>query len=205
MKSSIIIWFLIPVLAFSQVSQELDFIAPFSDGLAAVKSGDSWGFINESGTMVIPFRSDLVLTKSERQNYPVFKNNRCLISELRNGVRYFGYIDDSGKTVIKPQFLNASNFSNNKALALNILKEQVGNNDVLGKRVVDYRYFEVVINHSGDVECYLNPKGTHVVLDRNHLKKTPVITSRKISENLYAVRTAEEKWKLVSINDKTMF
>ena len=205
MKKLLVFWLIIPLLSFAQITEELDFIAPFNDGLAAVQKGDSWGFINESGTLVIPFRKDLVLTKSNKNKYPIFKNNRCLISETKNGITYFGYIDTKGKTVIAPQFLNATNFNNGKAVALHILKENIGDNTIIGKKVVYYRYFEVVIDPNGKVVTYLNPKGINIVLDKEYLKTPPEITSKKISDNIYAFPTVTKKWKLVFINEETAF
>ena len=204
MKKLLVFWLLIPVLSFAQITEDLDFISPFNDGLAAVQKGDSWGFIDESGTLVIPFRKDLVLT-SDHGKYPIFKDNRCLISETKNGISYFGYIDANGKTVIAPQFLNATNFNNGTAVALNILKEEIGDNTILGKRVVYYRYFEVIIDLNGRVGTYLNPKGINIVLDKKYLKTPPEITSKKISDNIYAFPTETNKWKLVFINKETAF
>lgn len=205
MKNLLLIWFIIPVLAFSQVTVDLDFIAPFSDGLAAVQKGKSWGFVNESGILVIPFRNDLVATRSNGVAYPVFQNNRCLISKIKDGITYFGFIDTSGKTVIEPQFLNATNFEDSTAIALNILKEELGDNSILGKHVVYYRYFEVTIDPFGAIGTYLNPKGTSVVLDAKYLNKPPEITSKKLSDQVYAVRTENNKWKIVVVDQETAF
>lgn len=202
MKKLLIILLIIPVITYAQTTELLDFIAPFSDDVAAVKKGDSWGFINEKGAIVINFRDDLVLTEVDGYKYPVFKNNRCLISESKNGITYFGYIDKTGKTVIAPKFLNASNFNNNKAIVLDISKEKLGTNNLLGKNVVNYRYYEVIIDTNGNIEHYLNPQGAHIVLDKKFLRTTPPeITSKRISDNLYAVITENEKWKIVTANN----
>ena len=200
MKKLLIILLLIPVFVSSQTTEELDFIAPFNEGLAAIKKGDSWGFINNQGAVVIPFRDDFVLTEVNGLKYPIFNNNRSLISANKNGIKYFGYIDNTGKTVIKPKFLNATNFDNNKALALYIIKQTIGNNDVLDKNMVNYRYFEVTIDSLGNVENYLNPKGVNIVLDEKYLKSPPAITSRKILTNIYTVMTENMRWKLIKIN-----
>lgn len=201
MKKQLFILLVIPVLAFAQTKEALDFVAPFNDGVSAVKKDNSWGFINDKGDIIIPFRNDLVLTQIDGNNYPVFKNNRCLISEKKEGISYFGYIDKSGKTVIEPSFLNASNFNNSKAIALHIIKEKLGNNDVLGKTIVNYRYYEVTIDVNGNIENYLNPKGLNVVLDKKFLRKPPKITSKIISERIYAVMSENNKWKIVRVDN----
>ncbi|GAA4280963.1 WG repeat-containing protein [Gaetbulibacter aestuarii] len=205
MKNLLLIWLIIPVFAFSQITEDLDFIAPFNDGLAAVQKGKSWGFIDQSGALVIPFRNDLVVSRTNGLLYPVFQNDRCLISTIKDGITYFGFIDTTGKTVIAPQFLNATNFENNAAIALNILKQDLGDNGILGKHVVGYRYFEVVIDPYGNIGTYLNPKGTNMALDKKYLKTPPVITSRQISDQIYAVRTENNKWKLVLVDQETAF
>lgn len=201
MKKQLIILFVIPFFVFSQTKEELDFVAPLNDGVSAVKKNNSWGFINDKGDIIIAFRDDLVLTETDGYAYPIFKNNRCLISEKKEGILYFGYIDKSGKKVIEPRFLNASNFSNNKAIALDIIKEKLGNNDILGKNIVNYRYFEVTIDSNGNVENYLNPKGTNFVLDKKFLRKPPKITSKKISDSMYAVLSENKKWKIVRVDN----
>ena len=50
---------MLPNVFHSQTIKNIDEIAPFSEGLAAVRQGDQWGFINEEGQMVINFRSDI--------------------------------------------------------------------------------------------------------------------------------------------------
>jgi len=131
----------------------------------------------------------------------MFKNNRCLISEIKNGITYFGYIDKTGKTIIAPQFLNASNFYHNKAIALQVLKKELGTSNALGKNLVSYRYFEVTIDANGSVEDYLNPSGVNVVLDKEFLRNPPKITSKQISDNIYAVRGENNKWNIVICNN----
>ena len=165
MKKALITLLLIPVFALAQTNEALDFIAPFNDGVAAIKKDNSWGFINNKGAIIIDFRDDLVLTETDYGSYPVFKNNRCLISEKKDGILYFGYIDKTGKKVIQTKFLNALNFNDNETIALELIKEELGENDVLGKKVVNYRYYEVIIDTNGAIKSYLNPEGINIVLD----------------------------------------
>ena len=199
MKKALITLLLIPVFALTQTLEELDFIAPFNDGVAAIKKDNSWGFINDKGAILINFRDDLVLTETDYGHYPEFNNNRCLISEEKEGILYFGYIDKRGKKVIETKFLNASNFNKNETIALQLIKKELGENDVLGKNVVNYRYYEVIIDTNGAIKNYLNPKGVNVVLDEKFLKKPPKITSKLISDDLFATLNENNKWVLKSI------
>ena len=200
MKKILIILLLLPVFILAQTTEAFDFISPFSNDVAAIKKGDSWGFINDKGIIVIPLRDDLVLTKTNGYKYPIFKNNRCLISEEKEGIKYFGYIDKRGKTVIPAKFLNAYNFNNEEAIVLELIKEELGKNEILGKNIVYYRYYEVVIDCNGINRAFLNPKGVNVVLDKKFLRTIPKITSKRVYDNVYAVLNENKKWTIVTTN-----
>lgn len=200
MKKAVILLLVIaisPFFGYAQSIENVDYISPYHNGLAAIKKDGQWAFINNTGDVVVNYRTDLVLTKSNDGSYPVFNDDRCLIEEKKNGISYFGYIDATGKTIIEPQFLNASNFNNGNALALELIREDVAKNIALDKNIVYYKYFEVIINSNGEVMHYLNPSGVNVVLDRDFLKKPPKITSKRISDNLYAVRNKNKKWTIL--------
>ena len=130
MKKLLIILLIIPVIAYAQTTEQLDFIAPFSDDVAAVKKGDSWEFINKKDTVVIAF------------------------------------------------------FNNNKAIVLEIDKKKLGTNNVLSKDVINYKYYEVIIDSNGNVENYLTSKGPHIALNKKFPKTLPKITSKRISNNI---------------------
>lgn len=193
----LVVLFLIPVFVGAQSIENLDFISPFNDGLSAIKKDNQWAFINQEGAIVINFRNDLVTTKFNDGNYPVFVNNRCLIMKGINGISYFGYIDASGKTIIDTQFLNAQNFQNNEAIVLKLTEEFIGKNDVLGKNIVQYKYYEVIIDTDGNINQYLTPKGFNTVLDKKYIKTPPKITSRRISDNLYAIYGENKNWTII--------
>jgi len=192
---------LIPIFGFTQSIENLDYISPYHNGLAAIKKDGQWAFINKKSDVVVNYRSDLVLTKYKDDSYPIFYNDRCLIESKKNGISYFGYIDTSGTTVIEPQFLNANNFNNGRAIALVIIKENVSKNTALGKNIVYYKYFEVVIDSNGEVKHYLNPSGVNMVLDEEFLRRPPEITSKCISETLYAMKGENGKWNLIETKD----
>ena len=122
MKKLLITLVLIPFLGIAQTLENLDYISPFNDGVAAIKKENEWGFIDQEGKLIVDFRNDLVVTKTDNANYPIFKNDRCLIAHHKNGVLYYGYINKKGVTIITPQFLNATNFNEGKALALTVHK-----------------------------------------------------------------------------------
>jgi hypothetical protein len=183
------------------IAENIDYISPFHNGVSAVKKGNSWGFIDGKGTLVINFRDDLVSTKTSNDNYPIFSNERCLIYNEKEGVPYFGYINKLGKTVIEPQFLNATNFNKNSAIVLELVKEKLGTNELM-KDVVRYDYFEVVIDKNGEIGQYLSEEPIHITLANQNVKNKPVITSKFISDNLIAIWNDTKKWTIKTINEK---
>ena len=190
---------LFPFYGISQTIENIDFISPYNDGLAAIQKGDEWAFINTQGDIVIDFREDLVLTISEDVNYPVFNKDRCLIQEQKEGITYFGFIDKTGEAVIAPQFLNATNFSSNGALVIELVRTELGNNDMLKKPMVNYGCREVIIDANGNIVHYLTKEPRHITLSKDYMVKPPEITSKLISNDVFAVWTNDDKWEIKKI------
>ena len=204
MKKIILLFFvylLTSQLGFTQVLDNLDYVSPLNEGLIAIKKENKWAFIDELGNFKVDFRDDLVLTKTKNNSYPIFKNSRCLISQVKEGITYFGYIDKSGKTIIKPQYLNALNFKNEVAIVLELVKETAGKNELLDKNIVYYKYYEVIIDSFGNVQNYLTNEGTHITLDKRYLKVPPKITSKLITNNLYTIKNKNTKWDIKKIKN----
>jgi hypothetical protein len=202
MKKLIILFsvvLLIPIFGFTQTTKNLDYISPFHDGLAAIEKDGQWAFIDAKGDIVVDFRNDLVTTKLNSEEYPVFMDGRCLIEQKKAGISYFGYIDSTGETIIKPQFLNATNFSKGQAIALELVKEIVGKNQALEKDVVYYKYYEAIIDTTGNIYNYLTQKGINVVLDKDFLRQRPKIDSRQISKDVYAVIDTQNTWSIIKL------
>jgi len=198
-KTAILFWtiFIFPFIGYTQPIEDLDYISPFKDGLAAIKKANQWAFINTDGAIIVNFRDDIESLNTNK-DYPTFNNNRCLITIKKDGISYFGFIDKSGKTVIEPQFLNATNFENGVAFALALEKQELGKNDVLGKTMVSYDYLEVIINTKGEILHDLS-KPNHIILSKKHIKAPPVITSKFISDNLVATMNTDKKWVIQKI------
>ncbi len=199
MKKLLITLILIPFLGTAQILEDLEYISPFNNDVAAIKKGNEWGFIDQDGKIIVDFRNDLVATKTDNATYPIFSNDRCLIAHQKNGVLYYGYIDKTGKIVITPQFLNATNFKYGKALALTVHKETIGYNDIFKKDVVSYHYFEVPIDKNGKTLVHLTQLAIHVSPKDKNDKNPPAITSKLISENLVAVKGSDKKWLIKNV------
>ncbi|WP_299215341.1 WG repeat-containing protein [uncultured Aquimarina sp.] len=198
-------------LSAGQIVENIDEITPFNEELAAVRKGNTWAFINSNGEIVIDYRDDLVWStdvdpKSKKKNlykepiaYPAFYEGRCLIKQMIKGIYYYGYIDKSGKTIIEPEYVNATSFDKGYAIVLKISKEELGKNDLLHKKVVSYSYDEVVIDPSGNTKMYLQGP-EHLVLTKEKMKWRPVIESYLVSSGLVAVKTKNGSWKLKQMN-----
>ncbi len=190
-----------PFVGASQILKNIDEVTPFHEELAAVRKGDKWAFINTKGDIVIDYREDLVKskTKNKTTSYPYFSDGRCLITQKINGIVYFGYIDITGEIVIKPEYLNATNFDNGHAIVLKVSKEELGRNDLLDKKVVSYSYDEIVIDHLGAQKIFLIGP-VHLVYKKDRLRKPPMIQSYFLSPNLVASKSKDSGWQLYTLN-----
>ena len=199
MKTIFLTLLIIPILGIGQTIENIDFVSPFHDGLSAVKKGNSWAFIDQNGSIIIDFREDLVKTKTDGGYYPLFSNGKCIIAQKKDDILLYGFIDKKGNISIEPQFLNVLNFQGNKTLALIVHKETIGFNDIFKKDVVNYHYFEVVIDENGNSLDHLTQLALHISPKYSKSKEPPVITSKFISDNLIAVKSDENKWNLRKI------
>ncbi|MHB1148342.1 MAG: WG repeat-containing protein [Lutibacter sp.] len=184
---------------FSQILTDIDEVYPFQGDLAAIKKGDQWAFITKDGKRAIDFRDDLVLTNkvnapNQTTSYPIFYDGRCLIKKLIANTYYFGFINEKGVEVIKPQFLNATNFSNGYAIVVLAAKDSLGFNQVLKKPIISNYMEEYIIDTSGELVKYLyNPRKN---VPANYKNDIPIIESKFIAPNLVAAKTKSKKWEI---------
>ena len=191
-----IICICINTVGFGQIiATEYDEVSPFIEDLSAVRNGDTWGFINKEGNMAVDFRDDIALSSESLVPYPVFNNNRCLIKRLINNAYYYGYINDKGKEVIPPQYLNASNFKDGYAIVIKLLKDTIGYNEVFKKPLTTYKLEEFIIDVSGETVRYLeNP----IIYIPPKITQTtpPEFHSKFIAPHIVAVQKKNMKWDI---------
>ncbi|OEY73903.1 WG repeat-containing protein [Salegentibacter salarius] len=193
----------IPFVLFAQEPKEFDFVSDQQDGFTAVKQGSNWGFLNTSGELLFELRNDLVANENPKSDkigvagvkYPQLKDERAIIRKQKDGVNYYGFINAEGKTVIEPEFLNVSNFSNGKALALKLEEERLGENQLLGKNVISYKYDVVLIDKTGEVLKYLEGPFP-VAVSEKKLREAPAINAKWVGENVASVKGPNGKWKI---------
>ncbi|MGQ0827405.1 MAG: WG repeat-containing protein [Bacteroidota bacterium] len=87
------------------VTEKYDAAGPFCDGLARVKTGIKWGYIDTTGSVIIP------LKYNEVEN---FKNG---LARVRLGQKW-GLFDNTGKELRKPTFTFIGDFIDGKAKVL---------------------------------------------------------------------------------------
>ena len=191
----------IPILAVAQSINNIDFISPIHNDVSAIQKDGKWGFIDKEGRLIIDFRTDLVTTNTEDGDYPMFNDGRCPIVTIKAGISYFGFIDKYGKTVIEPRFLNCTDFKDGTAIALEVDKKVIAKNTALGKDMVNYKYFEVLIDTNGKITYYLTLDGVNIVLDKDFLRAVPPITSKRITKGLYAVKNEKNLWNIINIKE----
>ena len=188
-----------PIFSFSQEITDLDFISPFHEGLAAIKKDNTWGFIDSKGTLVIDFRTDLVPKEINGEYYPIFSSGRCLIQTEEEGITYFGYIDQTGQTAIAPKFLNATHFNDGLAIIIKLFKDTLGQNNLLDKSMITYKYLELAINPDGETIHYLFDEPTHITLSKDFMNGPPEIKTMILSRSLFAIKNENNTWSLKKV------
>ena len=208
MKNFLFIFFLIlSPLLIAQDLDALDEIAPFSEGLAAVRMGEKWGFIDKDGKLVIDFRDDLVWNIEADPNasdvrgvaYPMFKNGRCMIQAMleEEGIAVYGFINTKGEIVIAPEYLNVTEFNENYAVGILMTKTFRGKNR-FQLNIYQYKFSEVILDTTGDIMLLVTQR-KNILMDARRYEM-PWLTAKYLSKSLMAVRTDQNTWELRKIN-----
>ena len=203
-----IVVFFLPVTIGAQDLKDIDEIAPFSEGFAAIRRGEEWGFINEKGDLVIPFRDDIYWDKNADTSkldlsgvrYPMFKEGRCLISEIvEEGITVVGFMDTDGKVIIEPQFLNIYPFKDGYSTGVLFDKAYKGENEFKLK-IYDLKFFDVLVDTSGHIEEYFERRHNIQMTKRRY--KLPPIMAKRLVGNLVALRSEGDGWEIRKIEYK---
>ena len=208
MKNVLLVFLLIiSPMVLAQELDAVDEIAPFSEGLAAVRVGEQWGFIDKDGKLVIDFRDDLVWNKEADRNasdisgiaYPKFKDGRCMIKDVleEEGIIVYGFIDTKGETVITPEYLNVTEFNENYAMGILLTKTFRGQNR-FQLNIYDYKFSEVILDTSGDIMLLVTQR-QNILMDKRRYE-LPKLTAKYLSKSLMAVKTDKNTWELRKIN-----
>lgn len=199
--TSFIIFLLIPLLSLSQALTGVQEIAPFSEGLAAVKKGEQWGFIDTKGDLIIDFRNDLVWDNTADPSTlgimgiksPSFRQGRCPVKKIEEGIPYYGFIDTSGKLVIDYQFLNVAQYDSGHLTGIIFEKVFRGENEFKLK-VYEYKFHEVLMDTSGKIIEYL-AKPTNIQMTSKRYK-TPWLRTKLLNDNLISIRKEDNSLEI---------
>lgn len=206
MKKSILLVLLVcaPLFTVSQLS-EVDEIASFNEGLAAVRKGNQWGFIDKEGALVIDFRSDLVWNAAAEIGaegikgirHPSFQNGRCMVQKVIEDITVYGFIDTAGKLVVEHKFLNVSPFQDGYTIGIVYEKVFLGKNEIK-LDVFKHKFHEVVMDSSGEILEYLRqPENIQMRKSRYEL---PAMRGRFISKGLIAIRGKDNQYELRTLD-----
>lgn len=193
----------LPFILFAQELTGIDEIAPFSEGLAAIRKGNEWGFINKEGQLVIEFRDDLVWNISANTavndvsgiRFPQFKNGRCMIKKLmeEEEIPTYGFINPEGKVIIEPEYLNLTEFNEGYAVGILVTKDFRGKNN-FQLNIYDYKFSEVLLDTAGDIMLLINKRdGISMSIRRYEL---PELRAKFLSVNTLAVKSPINKWEI---------
>ncbi len=211
MKKSILLWVITAMFVFPVSAQNLehiDEIAPFSEGLAAVRKGNQWGFINEAGVLTIPFREDIYWNENADSSrtdvlsihYPTFNEGLCVITKtVEDGVPVFGFMDKKGVIVIEPEFLNVYPFKDGATTAVLLDKTVKGENE-FKLEIYAYKFFDVLLKDSGEITDYFEKRDNILMTLKRYT--TPIINAKILSNDLVSVYVPEKGWKIKKITVK---
>ena len=210
MKNSIIFIILLlvmPIAASAQTENPVyDEVAPFNEGMAAVRIGNQWGFIDENAKLVIDFRDDLVWNQDADTSmpgvmgvrYPQFKNGRCIIQELKvNNIPFYGFIDTSGEIVIQPEYLNITEFDQENAIGIYVREMFQGQNEIK-LDIVEYIFTEVVVNINGEIVWPIAEREHALTAKRRY--EVPEIRAKLIAKDLLVFKTKDNKLETKKLN-----
>ncbi|SNR40747.1 WG containing repeat-containing protein [Maribacter sedimenticola] len=194
----------LPVSA--QMVQGIDEIAPFIEGLAAVRKGGEWGFIDEEGKLVIDFSDDVYWNPSQDNAialgapYPMFNEGLCAITQkVEDGVPVFGFMDKTGAVVFPPQFLNVTPFKDGYATAVFVDKTFKGENEFKLK-IYEYKFFDVLISSNGEIAEYFG-KRDHIQMTVKRYK-VPTIGAKMLNAQLVATHKPDQGWAIQQLQTK---
>lgn len=169
--------------------QSGEFVGQIFDGLAKVKVGDKWGYINDKGEMVITPQFDMASSFYEGLA-KVYRKN-----ENTNEGSY-GYINTKGELVINYQFVQASSFRDGKAIVFN--GKSYGVIDNKGKFIVNPQFDRIAAFSSGmagirqgDLWGFINEGGKIVI-------NPQFVSVQEFSSNGYAaVMGTDGRWGFI--------
>ena len=179
----------------------IDEITEFKEGLAAVRKGDQWGFLNKQGQLVIDFRDDVVWNKDAKPDhkgvlgirYPSFKNGMCPVQKLEDGIPIYGFINTSGQLVVDYQFLNISSFKDGYATGVYFDKVFRGNNE-FNLKIFDFKFHDVLFDANGNIVEFFGRRYNIQMTKKRY--KIPALRAKYLSNDVIALYVEGKGWEI---------
>nr|WP_299214269.1 WG repeat-containing protein [uncultured Allomuricauda sp.] len=188
----------------AQLPKALDEVAPFSEGLAGIRMGNQWAFIDDLGNIIIDFRGDVYWNSNANDSsegvkairYPKFTNGRCIVRKYVDEIPIYGFIDTKGELVIEYQFLNVNLFKD--GVTTGIIHEKIfrGRNE-FKLNIYEDKFHEVLMDTSGEIIEFLGRR-YNIQLKKSRYE-LPRITSKILNDKLVAIRV-EDNWEIRKLN-----
>ena len=111
----------------------------FTEGLASVKKGNKWGFIDTTGKTVVPFQWDFVYPFDE--GYAVVFSGTVTSYDIPD-TGYYGLIDTTGELIIPCEWTKMHSYA--EGLALVQRDNKWGFIDISGETVIPFEWDDAV-------------------------------------------------------------
>lgn len=203
------------------INFQFEEVADFSEGLAAVKTGNRWGFIDEDGKFAInpqfdkvgSFTDGLVAVNVGHQWGYSDKTGKYAINPQFDAAGVFadglaivmaggkwGYIDKDGKYIINPQFDDAWWFAD--GLAAVKIGDKWGYINEKGKYLINPQFDETSDAFSEDRAAFkIGDKWGYIDEDGKYVINPQFDTAKKFSEGLAVVKSGD-KWGYIDRKGK---
>jgi hypothetical protein len=130
------------------IKPQFDYADQFEEGRAEIELGSKWGYIDNTGRIVVATKYDIVMPFSDGlgrvkvfwRTEPYPKGVVGMEGQRSSRVFHWGCVDAAGKEVIRPQFLNLTAFAEGYALAQPEGSPQMGIIDRDGNFLVSARF-----------------------------------------------------------------
>ena len=161
----------------------------FSEGLAGVKIGDKWGFIDKIGNLQIPAR------------YTNIRNFKQGFAPVKMGNKW-GYINKQGKWLVKPIFNAAYSFTDD-GLAVVVSKNKRGFINTQGRFIIKPSYRRVQRFTEGVAPVSKQKNSWFFINKKNKsLFAEKFSKVRNFSEQMTAVMNNQKQWGYINHKGK---
>ncbi|WP_190811023.1 WG repeat-containing protein [Flagellimonas sp. S3867] len=193
-----------PSLTAQEKLEGIDEITAYKEGLAAVRKGNQWGFINKKGELAIDFRDDLVWNKDMKPGeqeiletpYPSFENGMCPVQKMEDEIPLYGFINTNGELIVDYKFLNVSAFKDGYATGVYFDKVFRGNNE-FNLKIFEFKFHDVLIDSKGKIIEFFDRRYNIQMTKKRY--KIPALRAKFLSNDMVAIFIEGKGWEIRKI------